>query len=723
MTQSASFHRRNHRGPVVICQCALVWLFACNLASSQQIVDKEAVTMEKDRIWMNWASRQLIMEVDWARPELQAIKPTSDALTDDLARAIAISFVQHLRNREKPVIGYSAADVLRIRNGATEEERRQCRAELLDLIEVKRTRRIGLCKVDTKTLHVGASADIFLAQARKLGTTPPGATPVVWGTTAGIVHSLEQCWAMENCPDEYVVYMLAWLTKQAPTEWEWARTWDENMLGNAGHNWWLHTLSGLWKAGLYFPELKAVEQFQTFAPDYFNHEITTLFKSDGFSRERSGYHFGMADLADKIAYIADLHGLALNAEAKDRLAQMAHVPWKLIAPDGGIPHIGDGFRNSYKEGPYFFTLERLAGRYQIPESKFVAERLPDRGGKASMHILQTDYTDAYNDLKEKEPATVDTELPDSHYYIMRENWTPTADWMCIDAGSMGVRGASHDHADIFGFTAYAKGQPILLDNSCGRYDNSPERHWRIGTAAHNAATVNGMDALIIQNQWRRGNRVIPEIERWVKEPEYAYFSGVHDAYELRDPSIPAHRRKIFYLRGEYWIVVDRFTASDEAREHDYVQHFHLPTPVTQSKPQQTIAFSELADSAPKAGVICAAAPGLTVTVEPNPYPDEHSDNPDHLMHSLTTKGSGILVTVIAPFSGETAPDLKLEILDVRCNGKKLTPWQATALAITIDDKRDVYFDQHMHWNLRFDIDGEYSTQGRLFHSRIPSLNR
>lgn len=677
--------------------------------------------MDQDRTWIIWASRQLIDQVDWTHPNVVKLKPDTQTMTDEQAMAKAIAVVRQLRERTFPIIGYQASDIQGVRQSTTETQKKEYADQLLAAIQTKRTRKVGLCSVPSQVLHAGATPEIFMQQPRVLGTTPPGHNPLRWGTVAMILDGLEKCWAMYNCPDVYVVYMLAWLTEQLPAEWAWAQTWDETMLGNAGHNWWLHTLSGMWKAGLYFPELKGLATFQSLAPNYINHEITTLFKPDGFSRERSGYHFGMADLADELAYIAKLHNISLSEQANDHLTAMANVPWKLIAPDGGIPHLGDGFRGTYSDGPYFFTLQRLAGRYQIPQSKYVAQQLPDRGGSDSMHIFHTNYQQAYDALTAKAPTRVDTELPDSGYYIMRENWTPTADWMCIDAGSTGVRGASHDHADIFGITAYAKGQPILLDNGAGAYDNKADRLWRISTAAHNAATVDGASALEIQDQWRRGNRVIPEIESWITMPNYAYFSGVHDGYELREVNVTAHRRKIFYLRGEYWIVIDRFTANDPEQQHEYTQHWHLTPPVTQASPTHTIAYSQLADSAPKAGVVCVAAQGLTVLRESNPYPNAKTDNPDHLTHSLQTKGSGILVTVIAPFTGDTPPTMKVESLQPQCDGKPLSAWQATALAITFNGRRDIYFDQHMHWSLRTQIDQDHVTESRLYHSRIQSL--
>ena len=49
--------------------------------------------------------------------------------------------------------------------------------------------------------------------------------------------------------------------------------------------------------------------------------------------------------------------------------------------------------------------------------------------------------------------------------------------------------------------------------------------------------------------------------KWHSTPAYAYFSGVHEAYERLALQVSGSRRKVFYLRGEYWILIDRFTAA------------------------------------------------------------------------------------------------------------------------------------------------------------------
>jgi hypothetical protein len=299
---------------------------------------------------------------------------------------------------------------------------------------------------------------------------------------------------------------------------------------------------------------------------------------------------------------------------------------------------------------------------------------------------------------------------------MREGWTPEADWACLDAGSRGNTVTSHDHTALFHLLLYSKGRSILVDNCSGPYSEEPSRLWRVGSFAHNVTTVDGEHHLPMRGEWRWESVAQPTIDTWLSEPAYAYFSGVHEGYARPVERVPGVRRKLFYLRGEYWILIDRFTARTPEEQHTYQLHFQLGVPATLA------ADGRVTTSGEGGNLLIAPVPGADgeALLERCPHPLEKYGNPDHLCYTRQG-GHDLFVTVLVPFTGK-APALEVALASVQADGRTLSPWEATGLAITLNGRRDVYVDLHMQWNLPWQCGGR-AGDGRLFHSQVESTRR
>jgi hypothetical protein len=307
--------------------------------------------------------------------------------------------------------------------------------------------------------------------------------------------------------------------------------------------------------------------------------------------------------------------------------------------------------------------------------------------------------------------TADTALPRSGYYFMRQNWTPRSDWVCIEGGTLGSIVQSHDHTHIFNVELYSRGRPILIDNDSGPYDDSPARRWRVGSSSHNVATVDGADHLPVKSQWRWGGATIPTVDAWLTEPGYAYFSGAHEGYRHLEKGIASCRRKLFYLRGRYWILIDRFTPETDD-EHTYTLHFHVARPCRQQA-------NRLVTEGAGGNLLIVPVKWLDgkPALEPCPHPLPRYDNPDHFSYTRRESGRLLLATLLVPFAGKKAPEVTVRCIPVQADERKLPPWEATALEIDIDGRRDVYVDWHVQWNLPWKAGG-HSGKTRLFHSGL-----
>ncbi|MHB9024581.1 MAG: heparinase II/III family protein [Armatimonadota bacterium] len=668
-------------------------------------------------------ARELCARINWERPELAQ-------LYDKDVLVAAGGFIRHLRAREVPRPGYTKEYVSRLRASVTPEEtaaaRERWEAALRDDLLMPYHGN-ALAALGAETILIAATPDLCRRSAARAMEYRGRWREGFFGVTDSIIDVIRYLFPLEECADIDLLPMLGWLLAKADIEWSEARAWSETTLGTSGHNWWAHTFKGFFLIGLLLPEIQGLERFRVLAEDYFERELSILFTDDGWTKEGSpGYQeFALGSLLG-IAHMAELNGIILPERVRERLRTIVDAGWRLLAPDGEFPVFSDfvrasaymGFHGSgLPESHPCMILRRRAARFSLSEAKYVAEALQPEWRAPYGAILPDEGEDmlaAYRRLIPVAPAGTETSLPGGGFYVMRQDWTPRADYAAIIAGSLGSRVTSHRHADLFSFELYARGRRILVDNWYGppieERDNDAVRMWRVSTAAHNTVTIDGQDQVPITGEFSYGGVTIPTVDDWRSAPDYAYFSGVHEGY-LRLPSpVTGARRKLFYLRGGYWILLDRFTAPGEA-EHEYGLHFHLKVPSTLRDDGSVLTTGE------GGNLLILPVPGAcgTPTLEPNPYPVERYENPDHLCYTHRQQGNILLATLLVPFTGVEPPAVKVRLLDVAGDERIFDPWEVTGLEITVDGRRDIYVDQHMQWNLPWTCGG-YTGSGRVFHS-------
>jgi hypothetical protein len=296
--------------------------------------------------------------------------------------------------------------------------------------------------------------------------------------------------------------------------------------------------------------------------------------------------------------------------------------------------------------------------------------------------------------------------------MIREDWTTNADYACLDVAPRGNSVNSHDHSSLFQLMLTSKGRALITNNGSGPYDGSPARMFRRSSAGHSTTTVDGKSSVPITGDMSFDAVIAPVIQDWISQPRYAYLGAVHEGYR-RTANVPAVRRKVFYLRGGYWIILDRFSSGATGDEHAYEAHFHISAPVRLTPDGQ--AVTEGAGG----NLVILQPDGARgeVKLEDCPFPLKGYANPRHLSFTQKRKGHGLMATVLVPFLDDRAPDVKVTALDVEQDDRWVTPYETTALEIVINGVRDVYVDQHMHWNLPWKAGGSIG-DARLYHSRL-----
>jgi hypothetical protein len=664
--------------------------------------------------------------IDWERDDLKDAT-FARAWQDGDADAACLGFVRHLRSREKPLMGYTVDYVEQLRASASLAFRKTAEAGVAELLGKSFQTgdhpdgRGTLLGARPEILQIGATRDDFEQYARLVAEGRNMWQQSKIHTIVNILRFLQFVWPLEECTDECLVPLFAFLTTAMRREWESTRKWGEVMLGSNGHNWWACQHGGIWKAGLLFPEFKEFEKFQAFHPTWFEREMSLLFYADGFTRECSvSYHLGTVDLILESVRLAHLNGLSFSQGFYEKLRLAAEVEWKLVQPNGTFPDFGDCHAGeNYVAG----RLRSNAALHQMPEAKHLAGIL--QSNKESqfneMMIQSLHYPSvgenlrpSYDTLVARPPSFLDTALADSGYYAMRTDWSASADYAAIEASARGAVVSSHGQSAIFDLRICSRGRAILTGNGKGPDVSdmtNMDRIWRISNAAHSTATVDGEDHVPIRSIYRFDRVVVPTVEEWRSEEKYAYFSGSHESYERLEKKVPGSRRKLFYLRGDYWILIDRFTAASEDDPHEYQQHFQVGVPVKLSEDGRAVTEGIGGNLLflPVKGA--CGDPSLALC----PQPLEGYPSPDQLCYTNQTQGSFLFVTLLVPFLDADIPDVEAELVEVFADDRALSSWEATGLKIVINGRQDVYVDLHMHWNLPWECEG-FAGVERLFHS-------
>lgn len=290
-------------------------------------------------------------------------------------------------------------------------------------------------------------------------------------------------------------------------------------------------LYALFVAALALPELDQNGLLE-FAIAELHRNLLTDVRPDGVHREQSTHYHATALRSFLGAREnASRFGLDFPAAYDERLEAACEFLLHVQRPDGSIPALSDADTGNYSD-----LLELAALIFNRPDFLYAATA----------------------GLEGNPPHVTSASFPDGGYYIQRSGWGDKATdfrnekYLIFDCGPIGDGG--HGHYDLLNIEVAANGQPLIIDPGRFTYgeDEAQWRHRFKGTAAHNTVCVDGLD----QVRYRRGKPKGPLahgrlLER-VTTPDFDMLCG-----EAQSPAYEVvHTRRIFFIAGEYWLVVD-----------------------------------------------------------------------------------------------------------------------------------------------------------------------
>jgi tRNA A-37 threonylcarbamoyl transferase component Bud32 len=300
-------------------------------------------------------------------------------------------------------------------------------------------------------------------------------------------------------------------------------------------------------AALALPELNE-HDLLNFAMKELHRNLLQDVRPDGVHREQST-HYHMTALRSFLGARENARrfGLEFAEDYDARLLKACEFLMHVQRPDGLIPALSDADTGNYSD-----LLKLAAEIFDRADFLYVATR----GAQG------------------EKPQSTSASFGDGGYFIQRSGWGDRErdfrdeNYLVFDCGPLGDGG--HGHYDLLNIEVAANGRPLIVDPGRFTYAEDDEQ-WRRrfkGTAAHNTVCVDDLD----QTPYRRGKPRGPVAEGRLLErlttPDFDMLCG-----EVRSPAYDTiHTRTIFFVRGEYWVVVDSLRGSEP---HKFDLRFHL----------------------------------------------------------------------------------------------------------------------------------------------------
>ncbi|HEV7374467.1 MAG TPA: alginate lyase family protein [Pyrinomonadaceae bacterium] len=337
---------------------------------------------------------------------------------------------------------------------------------------------------------------------------------------------------------------------------------------------------GLYYLGMLLPEFERAARWRETGLKVLDSALDFQMRSDGvYFEQASYYHRYTTDFYTHLYLLSKINEQPLESKFVDKLSALLDHLMYLTMPDGTTPLFGDddgGRLVMLDERPmndFRSTLATAAALFQRSDYKYVAEE----GTEETLWLLGPVGLKAFDDLKAEPPADESRAFRESGYFVMRDGWTKTSNYLLVDCGPHGTANCGHAHADALSIELAAKGRTLLVDPGTYTYTGSAEmRDLFRSSLAHNTLVVDGESSSIPAGpfQWKHVARTT--LRAWHSHAAFDYFEGAHDGYE-RLPQPATHTRSLLFLKDRYWIMRDRASAQGA---HQYDLRFHFSADAT-----------------------------------------------------------------------------------------------------------------------------------------------
>lgn len=328
---------------------------------------------------------------------------------------------------------------------------------------------------------------------------------------------------------------------------------------------------GLFYIGVLFPELKGAERWRKLGRRILLEQLERQVMEDGvYFEQTTCYQRYTVEIYLHFLMLASRHGIAVPAEAGERVQKMLDFLLAVSSPDGSLPQIGDA------DGGTLLPLLRrkpcdYRGVFGIAAVFFGRSDYAWAAGAAVPEVIWMfgiEGLKIFDSLPSDPPvsATPSRLFPHGGYAVMRSGWDRCAHRLIFDVGPHGCPvSGGHGHADMLSVQCSLFGEPYLLDSGTGVYTGDPQsRDYFRSTAAHNTITVDGLGQASPAGPFKWERRSRARLRRWISNESMDFADADHDAYH-RLPDPVTHRRRVLFVKQRYYVIVDDLAGKSEHR--------------------------------------------------------------------------------------------------------------------------------------------------------------
>jgi hypothetical protein len=328
--------------------------------------------------------------------------------------------------------------------------------------------------------------------------------------------------------------------------------------------------TALFFIGTMCPEIAGADRFRSTGWRILVHEAEQQVRPDGVYFEQSlYYHVYALDFFLHSRVLAALVDIKVPADFDRTLNNMLGV-LSAISQAGPAEGFGDD------DGGRVFNPRRNRSEHMTDPLALGAILFQREDLKSAACLTEEAiwlFGDEAGSFFDK-PSRVDREIENKSLtkggiYVMASGHK-TPQQLVIDAGPQGTGRSGHGHADALSVSLTAGGRRWLIDPGTFGYLCSERDVFR-GTCAHNTLQVDGLHQAVPEGPFAWSS--IPKVrcEKWIAGETFTYFAGSHSGYmRLDDPVL--HRRYIFHLRDEFWLIRDHVEGK-EAHNLEINWHF------------------------------------------------------------------------------------------------------------------------------------------------------
>jgi len=320
---------------------------------------------------------------------------------------------------------------------------------------------------------------------------------------------------------------------------------------HGGNNWLTMEISALATAATNFPEYQNAEQWLDYSISTMTESMKAQVYPDGVQTELTSHYHNVSlrnfelfkDICDRVEKpLPDFY----NQTLEGMYQYIAHA----VRPDGYRILNNDGDRGSDRE-----IILKGAERFGKPEWEYI--------------------------ITNGQSGTTPAEGPSWFYpwaghLISRSGYDQQAHWSFFDVGPWG---SGHQHNDKLHISVTAYGRDLLVDAGRFAYTGAVAEKFR-----SYARSTQGHNTLLLDGNGQKPGVKVADIElsdlhkKITPTFDYAWGS-FEDYYDIEDVS---HTRSIMYVRGHFWVVVDKINTT-VPRKVSALWHWHPDNEIRQSE--------------------------------------------------------------------------------------------------------------------------------------------